>query len=189
MSEDLQSLLEKINRDGVEKANARAAEIVAAAESKAKSIVANAEEEAAKMRSGAERDAADFAARATESVRQAARDTVLAVEESVSKLLKNLLEKDVDAALADPVTAAALASEAVKGLDSPAEIAAGPKLAAALKAQLASEKNITVVLDETSLSGFSVRIDGGRVEHAFTKDIVAGELARRLRPELAALLK
>ena len=34
MSEDLQSLLEKINRDGVQKAQAQADEIVAAAKAK-----------------------------------------------------------------------------------------------------------------------------------------------------------
>ena len=47
MSEDLQSLLEKINRDGVEKANAAAESIVAAAKAKAAEIVKNANAEAA----------------------------------------------------------------------------------------------------------------------------------------------
>ena len=40
--EDLQSLLEKINRDGVEKAEAEAKKIVAAAQAKADEIVKNA---------------------------------------------------------------------------------------------------------------------------------------------------
>ena len=43
--------------------------------------------------------------------------------------------------------------------------------------------------DETLDAGFSVRLDGGRIEHAFTGDVIATELAKRLRPELAALLK
>ena len=36
---------------------------------------------------------------------------------------------------------------------------------------------------------FLVKTDGGRVEHAFTGDVIAEELAKRLRPDLAKLLK
>ena len=79
--------------------------------------------------------------------------------------------------------------EAVKGLCGPVEVAAPAKLAAALKAQLASKGNVTVVMDDTLGTGFSVKTDGGRVEHAFTGDVIADELAKRLRPDLAKLLK
>jgi len=37
-------------------------------------------------------------------------------------------------------------------------------------------------------TGFTVKTDGGRVEHAFTGDVISAELAKRLRPDLAALL-
>ena len=189
MAEDLQSLLEKINREGVEKARAAADEIVAAAKAKADEIVKSANDKAAKAKADAEKSAADYAARAAETVRQAERDTLLKIESSVTALLENLLRQNVDRALADEKTSAALVAEAVKGLVGPVEVAANPKLAASLKAQLAAQKNITVVLDDTLGTGFSVKTDGGRVEHAFTGDVVAGELAKRLRPDLAQLLK
>ena len=131
----------------------------------------------------------EAAARAAETIRQAARDTVLKVEASVTALLEKLLAKDVDAALANESCVAALVTDAVKGLTGSAEVAAKAKLAAALKAQLAAQKNVTVVTDETLGTGFSVKLDGGRVEHAFTGDVIAEELAKRLRPELAKLLK
>ena len=86
-------------------------------------------------------------------------------------------------------TVVSLVAEAVKGLVGPAEVAVDPKLAAALKAQLAAQSNITVVTDERLGTGFSVKTEGGRVEHAFTGDAIASELARRLRPDLAKLLK
>ena len=189
MSEDLQSLLEKINREGVEKARAEADKIVADAKAKAAEIVKAANAEAAKAKADAEKSAADSAARAAETIRQAARDTVLKVEASVTALLEKLLAKDVDAALANESCVAALVTDAVKGLTGSAEVAAKAKLAAALKAQLATQKNVTVVTDETLGTGFSVKLDGGRVEHAFTGDVIAEELAKRLRPELAKLLK
>jgi F0F1-type ATP synthase delta subunit len=104
-------------------------------------------------------------------------------------MLEALLAKNVNAALADEKTAAALAAKALEGLDSDAEIAAAADIAAALKAQLAAKGGITVVTDDAIGSGFSVKLDNGRIEHSFTGETIAGELAKRLRPDLAALIK
>ena len=62
MSEDLQGLLEKINREGVEKAEAKAAEIIAEAKAKAAEIVKAAKDEAAQAKADADAAAQDFAA-------------------------------------------------------------------------------------------------------------------------------
>jgi V/A-type H+-transporting ATPase subunit E len=189
MTEDLQGLLEKINRDGVEKANAEAARIVEEARAKAAAIVKAANEEAAKAKADAENDAAGYAERAKTTIAQAARDTVIMVGASVESMLKKLLEENVDKTLADPKNVAALTLEAVKGLTGEAEVAVPPALAATLKAQLASQKNVTVVTDETLGTGFSVMLEGRRVERAFTGEAIAAELAKRLRPDLAKLVK
>jgi len=187
--EDLQNLLEKINREGVEKAEARAKEIIDAANAKADEILKAAKEGAAKADAAAKHAAEEYSARASESIRQAARDTVLAVEASVTAMLERILAKDVDKALSDGSKAGELALEAVKGLVGPVEVAAPPALAAALKAQLAAMPEITVVTDDTLGTGFSVRTDGGRVEHSFSGETVSAELAKRLRPDLAKLVR
>ena len=173
MSEDLQSLLEKINRDGVQKAQAQADEIVAAA------------------KAAAEKASAAYAERTNETIRQAARDIVLDVKKSVDALLCRLLTENVNAALSDPASVRNLVAEAIATFASKGdiEVAASSKLAEALKAQLAAKGNFTVVTDETLETGFSVKVDGGRVEHAFTGMVIAEELAKRLRPDLAALVK
>lgn len=188
MSEDLQSLLEKINRDGVEKAEAQAAAIVTEAKTKAAALVAAANEEAAKAKAAAEQAAADYQARAAETIKQAARDTVISVKEAVTKLLEQVLVKNVQSALADEKTAAALVADVVKGFATTGEIAAGEALAKTLAAQKAALGAFTVVTDPTLDTGFAVKLDGGRVEHAFTADVIAAELAKRLRPDLAKLL-
>lgn len=187
--EDLQGLLEKINRDGVEKANAEAARIVGDAKAKAAALVKAAESAAAQTKADAEKAAADYQARAAETVKQAARDVVLGVRESVTRLLEGLLAKDVEAALAEDAVAVGLVAAAIRDLTGPGEVVAGAKLAAALKAQAAALKDFTLVTDEALGTGFSVRLDGGRVEHAYTGEVIAAELAKRLRPDLAALLK
>ena len=189
MTEDLQGLLEKINRDGVEKANAEAARIVAEARAKAAAIVKAANEEAAKAKAAAEKESAGYAERARTTISQAARDTVIEVGNSVEAMLKRILGENVDRTLADPKNVAALTLEAVKGLTGAAEVAVPTALAATLKAQLAAQGNVTVVTDETLGTGFSVRTDGGRVEHSFTGEAISAELAKRLRPDLAKLVK
>ena len=187
--DDLQSLLEKINREGVEKAEATAKKILEDAKAKADALLNDARAEAAKSKADAEKAAADYQVRAAETVKQASRDTILKIEASVTALLEKVLVKDVEKALADEATVKTLVTDAIKGVTGAAEVAVPTQLAAALKAQLASEGAITVVTDDTFGTGFSVKTDGGRVESAFTADVIAAELAKRLRPDLAALLK
>jgi len=187
--EDLQNLLEKINREGVEKADAEAKRIIDAAQAKADALVKKAQEDAARAKADAEKDAAAYAARARESVGQAARDVVLGVKDAVTALLERILVKEVDRALLDEKTFLDLVSSAVKDLTGPGEVTCGPKLAKALAARLASAGSFTVVTNETQEAGFTVKTDGGRIEHAFTGEVIAAELAKRLRPDLAELLK
>ena len=186
--EDIQSLLEKINREGVEKAEAEARRIVDAAKAKASQIIREAEETAAKAKADGAKDAEASAARAAETIRQGARDVVLGVKKSVTALLEKLLAKDVSAALSDDKVAAGLVAEAIRELAGPGEISCGERLAQALRAQFAGQGGFTVVVDESTGAGFSVKTDGGRGEHSFTDDVISAELARRLRPDLAKLL-
>lgn len=191
MSEDLQSLLDKINRDGVEKARSEAEAIIAKAREDAAAIVKAAKDEAAAMREESAKAAEADVQRATKSISQAARDTIVKVEEAVKQLLKNILETNVDKALGDEKTVAALAAKVVEEFvaKGDVEIAARKSLANALKSALASKNAVTVVMDETLGKGFSVKLDGGRVEYLFTSEVIAEELAKRLRPELAKLVK
>ena len=158
MAEELQQLLEKIQRDGVDKANAEAAAIVAKAKAEAEAIVKKAQEDAAAAEAKGKADAEAYAARARETISQAARDTVLKVREDVTKLLTKLLAQDVSAALA--TEAVPLAAAAVKELvtGSGAEVAASAKLVDALRAQLAAQaqNGVKVVADEMTGAGFTV---------------------------------
>ena len=191
MAEELQQLLEKIQRDGVDKANAEAAAIVAKAKAEADALVKKAKEDAAAAEAKGKADAEAYAARAKETISQAARDTVLKVKEDVTKLLTKLLAQDVTAALANEAVplAAAAVKELVTGSD--AEVAISPKFVDALRAQLAAQAQdgVKVVADEMTGAGFTVKLDNGRVEHDFTDAAIANALAQHLRADLAALLK
>jgi len=190
MAEELQQLLEKIQHEGVDKANAEAKAILDKANAEAKAIVEKAKEEAAATTAKAEADAQAFAERANKTIGQAARDTVMEVKNGVNKFFEGLLAQDVKAALAD--NAAALAAEAIKALSAgtDAQVAANTQLAEALRAQFAASaaNGVQVVTDESVGTGFSVRLDGGRVEHDFSEKAITAALAKRLRPDLAKIV-
>lgn len=191
MAEELQQLLEKIQHDGVEKANAEAAAIISKAKAEAEACKKAAAEEAAAATAKAEAEAKASAERAEKTIQQAARDTIREVKNALDALFENLLAKDVNAALSTPGEAAKIALDAIRSLNADdAEVAANEKLAAALKAQLAADaaKGVKVVLDPSVGSGFSIRLDGGRVEHDFSEAAISAAIAKRLRPALAALL-
>jgi len=187
--EDLQSLLEKINREGVEKADAEAKRIIDDARAKADALLKKAHEEAEREKADADRESAAYAARARESVGQAARDVVLGVKDAVATLLEKILVREVDKTLSDDKSVFDLVTTAIRDLTGPGEISCGPALAKALASRLASVGSFSVVTNEAQGTGFTVRLDGGRIEHAFTDEVIAAELAKRLRPDLAALLK
>ena len=188
MAEELQSLIEKINRDGVEKAKAEAGRIVSDAKDQAAALLKSAKDEAGRLAADAAKKADESAAHARETMKQAARDAVKSVQAAVRQTLEKLLTADVEAALADSATVTALVGDAVRDIAGKGEVTAGPEIAAALKAQLAAKPEFTVVLDEMLGAGFTVKLDGGRVEYDFTAATIAAELARRLRPDLAKLM-
>ena len=101
MAEELQQLLEKIQRDGVDKANAEAKAILDKANAEAKAIVEKAKEDAAATTAKAEADAQAFAGRAKETIGQAARDTVMEVKNGVNKQPNSEMKAAILAAIGD----------------------------------------------------------------------------------------
>ena len=194
MTQDLQQLLEKIQRDGADKAKAEADRLLAEARAQAEATLASARAEAEEIKADARQEAEAYGLRAEETIRQAARDTLLNVEKAVTALFSKLLLTDVNTALDSTDIVAALASDAIHaylGGKSPVEVSASATLADALRSKLAAEAvtGVTVVTDEAAGSGFRIRLAGGRIEHTFTGAAVADALAKQLRPRLAALMK
>ena len=152
MSEDLQSLLNKINRDGVEKAQSEAEKILAKAKSDAAAIVQAAKEEAAAKMAEAAKAAQANAERSAKTISQAGRDVVIEVRKAVQAMLDKLLKENVEKSLSNEKTVAELAAKVVTGLvaTGDVEVSAGAKLAAAPKATLATKGAFKIVTDENT---------------------------------------
>ncbi len=99
MAEELQSLLEKIRRDGVEKASAERENMLQQAKDEAAAIIAAAQEEAQKIRSEATRDAEALTKRAESAIRQAARDILLELKSELKKRVEAIVRARTDEAL------------------------------------------------------------------------------------------
>ena len=195
MSENLNELLDKIQREGVDKANVAAAKVKSDAEAKAKAVLAEAEAKAKSLLEDAKKQAEAYAESSKRTIQQSAKNTLIEVENAVTALFDKLLAKEVSSATADAGLVAGLAAEAVRAYANgtgKVEVAAGAKLCDALRAKLSAQAangGVDVVLDETAGTGFRVLLAGGRVEHNFTGQAIAEFLSRQLRPALAELLK
>lgn len=189
--ENLDALLNKIRSEGVDAAKAEADALLASARQEAEAIVAKAKAEAAAAEAKAKDEAARLAQGAEATIRQAARDVLLKLEQDITKLLEKTLGGAVNEALKPGALVEKLVADAVTTYikDGEVAVAAAPELVPALKQVLSKQGNVTVETDAQAGTGFRVRLAGGRVEHDFSGDSVTAALAALLRPQLAQLLK
>lgn len=95
MPEELQSLLEKIQEDGVKKADSEKERILSDAKTEAEKIVADAESKSKEIIKKAEEKAKNDVERAENSIRQAARDIALALNAELRERLTGVAKECV----------------------------------------------------------------------------------------------
>jgi len=198
MGTDLQHLLDKIQTEGLDRAKAEADALLARARDEAQRIVEAAQQQAAELATRSRQEAEANQQRAMEAVRQAGRNVVLGVGKSMQNMAEALLLREVKAAMALPGVLARLVPDTVRGHVERGETVsarlpqAAEELLPALRETLRREAEsgkVEIVLDAAQGSGFSLRVQNGRVEHDFTAEAVAAAMSKTLRPQLAELLK
>jgi V/A-type H+-transporting ATPase subunit E len=200
MSEELQSLLDRIEKDGVDKANAKADEIVRNAETRASELVKQAETDAAALLARAEEDSKAFEARSSKALDQAARDVILSVERSVAAIFARIAAEEVAASLDTATVQGCVATLIESYTRADAE---GTRLAITLdekqkadvvaylsrKFQAQLSDGVTIAGSDVIGSGFKVAVTDKEVEHDFTGEAVADALGALLRTDLANIVK
>ena len=199
MAEELQHLIERIRKEGVESGEKAADSLVAEAKKKAAAIVADAQKQAKELVAKAETDAAAFAERGKKTLEQAARDLLISIGGAVGNVVGGMVDSKVSAALTPELMAQMLLklADAYGKSGGAGGIVAmlGEADAAALKAVFAKEyqsqlvNGIQIESDKEIFKGFRVGVKGGQVFHDFTKDSIAESLANFLRPDLAQIVK
>jgi len=200
MEEQLQSLLDRIRREGVERAEADAEGIIGAADERSRRIVAEAEAEAAGLRRQAEADAAASRERAEKALEQAGRDFLLALQKRIEAILRETLRDTVATALTPDVVADMLVrlAEAYAAHDmneSRVDVLLAPEDRERIAA-LVMEKyrdlvrqGLTLRADERLDKGFKVSFVDDKLYHDFSLSALAEALAPVLKPPLGACVE
>ncbi|MFU8889720.1 MAG: hypothetical protein ACNA8N_14085 [Trueperaceae bacterium] len=199
MPEDLQALIDRLQRDAVEDGQRRAQAIVAEAEAKADALVRDAEDKGAHLLERAERDAQAYTERSAHALEQAGRDLLIAVSHAVERLLsglvrESLLEELKPELLAEMLTKMSEAYFARGGRERRMNVLLNEADLEALVSLYAKRyrdrlvDGVELKLDNDIVKGFRVVMVGDHVEHDFTIDAIAEALTHHLRPHLARIL-
>ena len=195
MEEQLQSLLERIRREGVERGETEAARIVTEAKERAQKVVADAEAEARSLRLTAEADARASRERGEKALEQAGRDFLLALQRSVESLLRESLCETLGEALSPEVVADMLVRLAeAYGRHDMNESRVAVLLAKEDTERVAvivmkryrelAQQGLTMHTDEAIEKGFKVSFVDYKLYHDFTLTAIAEAMAPALKPPL-----
>jgi V/A-type H+-transporting ATPase subunit E len=198
MDIQLQELIDKIKKDGIEKSVAEAAQSRSEAETDARRIVEAARKEADGLVAKAKIDAEKFEKAASAALEQASRNLLLSFKTEIARLLDSVVKREVVGAYSDDALKSAvpeiLKAWVTQGVDSvdlllPADSLSrlesffSEKLAAELK------KGVELKGDKAGGSGFKISAKDGSAYYDFSADAVAELLSAYLNPRLAAILK
>jgi V/A-type H+-transporting ATPase subunit E len=198
MAEDLQSLLDRINRDGVEKANSEAKAILAEAKAQADALVRDGQSKADALLLKARQEEKAMVERGQKALDQAARDLLLSLGDAIQSALQAVVLRDLGQALS-PDTLRQMLVPIVEAYarqgKGTIEVLVSPSQQQALAdfflKRFAEEmrKGLQVKADQTVLSGFRVSWVGDKIQHDFTQEALADALGQLLRPQLAELVR
>lgn len=198
MAEELQPLLEQIRKEGVEKAEAEASEILAKAKAKAAQIVRDAEVRAKELITKAEADAEVYTQRSTATLEQAARDLLITVGQGVGNIMKDIVSESVDSSLKIEVLEQMMVHMAQACAENHGEtrieLLVSEKDQEALIKFFAAKYREKMIhglelhVDNGILKGFKVSFSDNHVYLDFTGEAIAGALSAFLRPKLAEIV-
>ncbi|MGQ9662400.1 MAG: hypothetical protein ACUVWX_08715 [Kiritimatiellia bacterium] len=198
MAEDLQGLLEKIRKDGVEKAEEEAHAIVEAARQEADRIVAEAQSKAREVLEAAQKESSLLVQRGKVSLTQAGRDVILSVGLALNRTLEALVHDHVKREL----RAETLRTILVRAVETycgdqatRSEVLVPPELEeeirnyfmTAFAKQMA--EGLEVRGDRSVVAGFRIMLREGKVEYDFSAEAIAAALCQVLRPHLAEIVR
>lgn len=198
MAEELQHLLDRIQKEGVERADAEAEKIMANAQAKARSIVAGAEHEAAAIIEKARVEGALFQQRGESALGHAARDIILSVGDAITETLQKIVARRVDG-LMDGDGLSGFIKEAIHAYGA-AENAANLEIILSEKQKEsitdffmteltdAMKGGLTISSRHNIISGFRVMQKDSGVQHDFSGEALTAAIGELLSPPLAAIV-
>jgi vacuolar-type H+-ATPase subunit E/Vma4 len=199
MPEDLQALIDHLQRDAVEEGKRRAAALVEEARADAEATVRSAEARAERIVADAEREAERRVERGTVALEQAGRDLLIGLRQAIDELFEGLIRTSLERELrpdliADMLARMAEAYTAHGGRERRMAVLLSEDDLDALAHHYARryreelDRGVELRLDDSLRRGFRVQMVDEHVTHDFSLDAIAEVLADYLRPRLAEML-
>ncbi len=199
MAEELQHLIDRIQKEALDQAEAKAADILAKAKAKAAALVSDAEGHAADILAKAEKDAQVFAERAEKTLEQSARDLLITVGQGVGNILDDIVAGSVAQALDASTVCEMLAHMAEQCVHLPhetrLEILVSPEDQQQIVQYFAEQyrkklvQGVEIHTDNEVLKGFKVSMRQNQVYLDFTDEAIAEAICEFLRPRLAKIVR
>lgn len=199
MDVQLQELIEKIRKDGVESATASAGNIIDEAEKKAAAIVKEAEGKAEEIIRNAKAETARMEKASEDAITQAGRNLIISFRDGINKELSAIVASETEKAY-DQDLLKKLISETVKAwagnpdaddltvlLSSKDLKALGTSLKTALKAKIS--KGLELKADDSLSGGFRIGSRRGNAFYDFSAEEVASLFSAYLNPKTTELMK
>jgi V/A-type H+-transporting ATPase subunit E len=198
MDVQLQELIDKIKKDGIESASEEANKMKSEASAEAKRLLDAAQKEAANIIERGKADASKFEKAGIAAVEQASRNLVLSFKDEIQALLDKVTVQSVSSSLNDDVLKS-LVPEIIKNwnvkdsgdlavLLSEADC---KKLESYFADKLAAElkKGLELKSDKNLASGFRIAAKDGSAYYDFSAESVAELMSAYLNPRLQEILK
>ncbi|MFA5144873.1 MAG: hypothetical protein WC723_02565 [Candidatus Omnitrophota bacterium] len=198
MAEEIKDLIEKIYGEGVQAAEAKAAEIEKQAKLEAENILKKAKKQSEESTAVAEERISRMEDKSKALLAQAGRDLLLSLKQEINASLERLVIADVRLAL-NPEALQKIILEAIKayGGEHKQEIVITLKkedaeqLQKHFLARLKEEtkKNIVLKPSEEVPGGFTISFDAGKSQFDFTDKALAEYISLYVKPSLKEILQ
>ncbi len=196
MDVKLDSLIEKIKKDGIEEGQKTADELIQTAKKEAAAIIAKAKKEAEKIIDDGNKQAEKLRSNAEADIKQAGRDAELLLKEKIVALFDNVFKKEVATAL-KPEFVSELIKQIVAGWvkNNKADVVINEQdqqqLEKLLFAGINNELRNTIFLrvSQDISTGFRIGLKDEQVYYDFTDRTFAELLKTLINPKLKAILE
>ena len=199
MEIQLQELIDKIRKDGVEAAEVQAEAILNAAKAEAQKMIADAQTAADKIVTDAKNENIRMVKSSEDAIRQAGRNLLISFRESVARELKAIVGESVAAAYSSQSLEQIIINVVESWASAPETenltvILNGDDLERLEKTLLASlkermQKGITLKANDNFDGGFRIVVGDGTVYYDYSTQAVVEMLSNYLSPKVAQLMK
>lgn len=197
MDVKLESLIEKIKKEGVDQAQQQSEQMIKDAHTRGKEIVKKAKDQAQKIKEEAEKEAQKLQENAKSSIKQAARNVILSVKEKLISIFDSILKRELKESLSSEAVAKMLESiidKWSKEKDKEFEVLVNKKdkkkLEELILAKFAQEAKNRIEIKSSSQieNGFQIGIKGEDTHYDFSDEGITESLSVFLNPAIADLI-